>query len=184
MQLYGSFEERGYKFEAYIPTDDSEPVAFELRIFLGEELKHSLLISMGYTPVFGVDSGDVAKLEWTVDQILHLLPPPDQFGPQTITALESVEVEAGGKIAREEQCRRKDRPEKDIGRFEYTGDLFASTFVSLFDSRAALDQWMRTKLPQLGDRTPAEALRLGMAPEVLKCIGQLAQENEQGDASK
>ena len=106
MLLFGTFEERGYRFESYIPSLDTEPVAFELRIIVGEVTKYSLLVPMLYVPTFGVDAGDIQSLEATLDRILPLLPEIRDFGPNVILALSKLEEDVGGNrgIATDGSC--------------------------------------------------------------------------------
>lgn len=167
MLLYGSFEEKGYTFEAYIPNSDMEPVAFELRILVGVEIKYALLVPLTYTPTFGVDAGDVQQLEAIFDQILGFIPEAHDFGTKEITALDKIEAHIGGQRLREHHQRWLNSPNRQTGQFEYTAGLFADRFADLLGGREAMDQWMKTTMPQFGGRTPEEALRLGMAQEVI-----------------
>ncbi|RDS78938.1 hypothetical protein DWU98_20180 [Dyella monticola] len=180
MLLYGTFEERGYTFEAYIPTDDAEPVAFELRIIVGGELKHSLLVPMTYTPTFGVDAGDRQMIESILDRVLAVLPNSHEFGAKAVHALEELETEIGGKQARKQHQNWLDSPGRRCGQFEYTTDLFAAQFAELVGGREAMDKWMKTKTPQFGDRTPEEALHLGMTQAVINHLLELAQQSSKG----
>lgn len=164
MQIYGTFSEKGYAFQAYTPTKDGEPVGFELRILIGDQVKHSLLIPMLYTPTFGVDVGDTQQLNSVVDQVLELLPLAEHFDAATTAALNVLEASIGGTALRE------DHANDSGGRFKYTEGLFAQSFASLLGGREAMDKWMETIQQDLGGRNPAEALHLGMVPEVLKLL--------------
>jgi hypothetical protein len=172
MLLYGIFEEKGYKFEAHIPDSDTDPVAFELRIIVGADSKYGLLIPMTYVPTFGVDVGDIQCLESVLDQILQILPDSRSFGPDTVAALDRLETEIGGKEMREQHRSNLNSLRREHGQFEYTTKLFTAKFADLMGGHESMDRWMRTKMPQLGDRTPEEALRLGMAQEVVAYLLQ------------
>ena len=173
MQLYGSFEEKGYRFEAYTPDRDEDPVAFEVRILAGGELKGSLLIQLTYVPVFGVDVDDSRHLEFVVDRMLKFLPEPDKFGEAEIRALSQLEEEVGGQRARAAQEARSRVSNPQLGDFEYTGELFVGRFAHLLGGPEAARAWMKVPLPELQNRTPEEALRLGFAPEVVKYLSEL-----------
>jgi uncharacterized protein (DUF2384 family) len=173
MLLYGEFQDRGYTFEAYIPNSDAEPVAFELRILVGAHTKYVLLVPLLYTPTFGVDAGDMQKLEATLEQILGLLPETRDFSDKDVQALEKLEVDIGGKEVRERHQQRRNASPK-VGQFEYTAELFANKFADLLGGQQAMGRWMKTTVPQLGDRTPEDALRLGMSREVVAYLLQLA----------
>ncbi len=72
--LYGSFEERGYKVEAYIPNSDEVPLAFVLRAYKEDELVKEMKVPMHYRPIFGVDVADVAALEEKTEELMKTLP--------------------------------------------------------------------------------------------------------------
>lgn len=182
MLLYGKFEDRGYKFEAYIPNSDAEPVAFELRIIIGEEPKYVLYVPMTYVPTFGVDAGDIQVLEGALDQVLGLLPEPHNFGSDDILALDKLEAEIGGKEARKQKQGGLPPNSREHGQFEYTVELFAANFASLLGGRESMDRWMKTKMPQFGDHTPEEALRLGMTQDVVNYLFQLAHQTSSNSA--
>lgn len=173
MLLYGTFEDKGYRFEARIPDSDIEPVAFELRIFVDTQLKYLLLIPMMYTPTFGVDVGDIQKLEFVLDQILNLLPQASQFGADHVLALDQLNAEIGGKEEQERHRRFILSSGKKNGQFEYTSSLFSERFKDFAGGRDAMDLWMKTPLATLGGRSPEEALRLGMIESVMEAILQL-----------
>lgn len=173
MILYGTFEERGYKFEAYIPDDDAEPVAFDLRIIVGPELKYAMLLPMTYVPTFGVDVGDIQSLESTLDRCLQILPDACEFGPYVVATLDRLEADIGGKSLRERHQASSASARQGHGQFEYTAELFASKFATLMGGRKSMDRWMQTKLPAFGERTPEEALRLGMTQDVVNYLLQL-----------
>lgn len=170
MQRYGAFEDKGYQFEALIPDQDDERVAFELRILAGGDLKFTLLVPMAHTPVFGVDVDDGRYLESALDRILAILPPAAQFDTTTIASLDAFEVEIGGRSVRDEHAQRTDHPPHNPGPFEYTGGLFVQRVAEVLGGREAADQWMETSRPELNGLTPMHAIRVGMVPEVLKLL--------------
>ena len=65
------------------------------------------------------------------------------------------------KIRERHQQRRNASPKE--GQFEYTADLFANKFADLLGGQEVMGRWMKTTVPQLGNRTPEDALRLGMS---------------------
>lgn len=170
MQRYGTLCERGYTFEAFTPTKNDDPIAFNLRILVGGQVKYSLLIPMLYPPAFGVDVGDASQLEAVVDQVLELLPPPGQFDAAVIAALDLLEASLGGTALRNDHASEKRSDSGRVGHLEYVEGLFAQSFACLLGGREAIDKWLGTKQQELGWRTPAEALHLGMVPEVLKLL--------------
>ena len=183
MLLYGKFEDGGYKFEAYIPNSDAEPVAFELRIIIGAESKYVLYVPMTYVPAFGVDAGDIQFLESVLDQILNLLPESPNFGSEDVLALDKLEAQIGGGEARKQKREGFPPNIREYGQFEYTVELFAAKFAALLGGRESMGQWMKTKLPQFGDHTPEEALRLGMTQDVLEYLFQHAERTSEPDSS-
>jgi len=170
MQLYGTFSENGYSFQAYIPTKDGEPIGFDLRILIGNQIKHSLLVPMLYAPAFGVDVGDASHLEAVVGQVLELLPPEGQFDAAAVAALDVLEASLGGTALRKDHLGEKRLDSGSVGQLGYVEGLFAHSFASLLGGREAIDKWLGTKRHELGGRTPTEALHLGMVPEVLKLL--------------
>lgn len=174
MLLYGTFEENGYAFEAYIPSSDADPVAFELRIIVETEAKFVLFVPMTYVPTFGVDVGDIQFLESVLDRVLRLLPERHDFGADSIVALSKLEAEIGGGAARDQHLHGLSPSSREHGQFEYTTELFAARFADLVGGRESMGLWMKTKLPEFGDHTPEEALRLGMTHEVVEYLLQHA----------
>lgn len=170
MLLYGTFEDKGYKFDAYIPNSDAEPVAFELRVQTGDEVKRAILVPMTYTPTFGVDAGDRQYLEAILDRVLGLLPDSKNFSTKDSQALDDLEKEIGGDLVRERHAEWMNSEHRPRGQFDYTAGLFADRFADVLGGREQMDRWMKTELAQLGDRTPEEALRLGMSQEVINCL--------------
>lgn len=173
MQLYGAFEDKGYRFEAHMPSGQGDPVAFELRIFIGDERKYTLLAPMAYVPTFGVDVGDVRMLERATDKVLALLPVPEQFGPKAVAALDALEEEIGGKGLHARFASICGGAGDAGNDFDYVDGLFAARFADAFGDRKAMDAWMKTRQPKLGDRTPSEALRLGMARDVIELLASI-----------
>lgn len=182
MLLYGIFEDKGYKFEAYIPDSDEEPVAFELRIVIDNELKCALLIPMMYVPTFGVDMGDRQLLESVLDRVLALLPESIAFSDSELLALKKLEEDIGGKVERKKHQSWLDSPNRSVGQFEYTVGLFAENFAYLLGSREAMDRWLETKVPELGDHTPEQALHLGMSEAVIKYLFKCTDQDLTGAA--
>lgn len=168
MHLYGTFDEKGYRFEARIPSEQGEPHAFELRILVDGQPRHTLLIPAMHPMTFGIDIEDASHLNSVVDRVLELLPPPPEFGAKAIAALDLLEAAIGGKAMRERCARKPDEvSDQTDGGIAYVGNLIARSLVVLFGGRAALDQWMKAERPEFGNRTPGEALHLGMVKEVL-----------------
>ena len=90
MELYAEFEEKGYRFQAYIPDGSAEGQAFQVKIRAGWMKKHTISIPMAWEPRFGVDAGDHAKLEAVTDAILDMLPPPAGFGKATKAEIDAL----------------------------------------------------------------------------------------------
>lgn len=74
MELYGSFEERGYKIEAYMPSSDAEPQQFTLKVYKDGNLSKEATLEMLFPPIFGVDVEDVQRLEEKTEEFIKLLP--------------------------------------------------------------------------------------------------------------
>lgn len=83
MDKYGAFEEKGYRFESYVPSEKADPVEFKLRILINDAIVASFSIPMVYRPVFGVDVGDASTLEEVTECILQSLPEPTAFNDAT-----------------------------------------------------------------------------------------------------
>lgn len=73
MELYGSFEERGYKVEAYMPSSPKEPLEWLVKAYKKGKLVKEIRIPMFYEPIFGVDVDDAKTLEEKTDELLKLL---------------------------------------------------------------------------------------------------------------
>lgn len=170
MQRYGTFEERGYAFESWIPSTDSDPVGFEIRILIGAAVKYTLLVPMLYVPVMGVDIDDDAHMEAVLERVLKLLPPADQFSADTVAALDALDQELGGSALRARHAARPADSERGAGQFEYVHGLFAQQYADLVGGPEAMAKWMATPLRELDGRTPAEALRIGLAREVIAVL--------------
>ncbi|VVB82841.1 Uncharacterised protein [uncultured archaeon] len=75
MELYGSFEEKGYKIESYFPTNlEEEKLEWIVKIYRDNKLERELSIPMDVNPLFGVDIFDLKTLDERVDELLKLLP--------------------------------------------------------------------------------------------------------------
>jgi len=71
--IYGSFEEKGRKFEVWMPSSGSEPQEFTVNIYKDEAIIEELHVPMDYEPRFGVDTSDVARLEERVGKYIDAL---------------------------------------------------------------------------------------------------------------
>ncbi|MBT2141313.1 hypothetical protein KK141_17335 [Dyella sp. LX-66] len=163
-------EQKGFTFEAYIPNADVEPVAFELRILERGVVKFKLLVPMTYVPTFGVDVGDIRYLESVLDRVVLVLPDAADIGTDHILALHKIENEIGGTRLRHQPIAREGPVNGKLGDFEYTAGLFVEKFAPLMGGAEVLDKWMREARPQLNGLTPEEALRLGMAQDVVEIL--------------
>jgi hypothetical protein len=108
MDLYGTFDEKGYRFESRIPGGRGEPHAFELRILVDGQPRHTLLIPAAHPMTFGIDVEDANHLNSVVDRVLELLPAPPEFCAKTTAALDLLEAAIGGKAVRERHGREPD----------------------------------------------------------------------------
>jgi len=170
MYLYSHFEEKGYRFEAYVPDSDVDPVEFELRILVDGSPKASFSIPMTYRPVFGIDIDDLATLEMVADAIVKALPPAEGFDETTIRALLMI---AGKHGAREWRAAPPPPPPGDrASSFDETHAAFLETITPLFASAEAAKLWLRTEREELGGLTPEQALRRGLGPEVFSLLGK------------
>lgn len=70
MTGYSVFEENGYKFETFIPSDRTEPREWLLVVTKDGEKVRELRVPMSHAPVFGPDLEDVAALERAADPII------------------------------------------------------------------------------------------------------------------
>ncbi len=68
MKLYDEFEERGYKVQAFLPTNSSEK-DWIVKVFIKE-----IKIPMNIEPRFGVDSNDLRALEEETAKLMESLP--------------------------------------------------------------------------------------------------------------
>jgi hypothetical protein len=93
MRLYGDFEERGYRFRAYIPVEAADGNAFKVEILHADKPLHEFRVPMDYEPRYGADAGDVRRLEAITDAILKLLPAPAQFDRDTIGRIDAMVAE-------------------------------------------------------------------------------------------
>ena len=74
MELYGSFEKKGYKIEAYWPTHSKESMEWIVKAYKSDKLVKEIHIPMLYKSTFGVDISDVATLEEKIDEMFNELP--------------------------------------------------------------------------------------------------------------
>lgn len=170
MYLHSHFEEKGYRFEAYVPDSDVDPVEFELRILVDGTPKVSLSIPMTCRPVFGIDTDDLATLEMVADALLKTLPEPKEFVEATVGALLAISREHGGSEWRSSPAAS---PKGDrASSFEDTQAALLETIAPLFVNAEAALLWFGTELDELGGLTPAQALRRGKGPEVFSLLGK------------
>lgn len=73
MKIYGSFEEGGYRVEARIPENSSEPLEFKISVYRGSDLVREERIQMYQEPIWGVDTSDHQRLEQETDRIMREL---------------------------------------------------------------------------------------------------------------
>lgn len=70
----GSFVEKGYQFEAYMPASDEEIRCFLLKVARAGQSVVTVRIVMDYAPLFGIDSDDKQRLEAVTQRVIDLLP--------------------------------------------------------------------------------------------------------------
>ena len=73
--LFGTFEEKGYFFEAWMPASDAESCEFRLQVKANGGLLLDIPVPMAYRPIFGPDLGDVAELQAITERLVAALPP-------------------------------------------------------------------------------------------------------------
>lgn len=73
LSLYDSFEEGGYRIEAYIPNSNKVALEFVVRAYSGEKLIEELKVPMLHEPLFGVDVVDHERLEEEVETLMQKL---------------------------------------------------------------------------------------------------------------
>lgn len=75
LDLYGSFSEKGYLVEVFMPKNASQKQQWTVRLYSekSRELVKEETIPMSFAPVFGVDVEDEAVLNTRVDEILNEL---------------------------------------------------------------------------------------------------------------
>ncbi len=76
--LYGRAQERGFTFDAYMPANRDETLAFRVVVSRGEQALFETHLPMVYPPMFGVDVGDAHALDAALDELLELLPANEQ----------------------------------------------------------------------------------------------------------
>lgn len=168
MNLYSHFEEKGYRVEAYIPTNDADIDAFEIRVLIAGELKKTLYLRLTYLPVFGVDAGDLHHLEAFAAAMMTALPESSAYDDVASAALDAIEKKFGGAMVR---AKISNMPTPSgSGQFDWTRDAFVAMVANVFGDVGAAEKWMGTAVKELGDRTPEEALRVGMGPEVIQYL--------------
>lgn len=171
MYQYGAFEEKGYRFESYVPDKDTDPVEFELRILINTAIVASFSIPMIYRPVFGMDIGDANTLERVADNILEVLPEPGAFNEDTKALLLEIVRRHHGSEWRE---RTIDTAGTRSSTFASTGADFRATIEPIFPNRAAAEAWLETARPELNGLSPEQALRRGMIREVIALVQERA----------
>ena len=168
MYLYGAFEEKGYRFESYVPDTDADPVEFERRILIGSTTVASFSIPMTYRPVFGVDVDDARTLEDVADAFIQALPEPAVFDDGTKTQLlDIVHRYHGGPWRGHRTEPSASTPDST---FASTGNDFTGTIAPYFPSQEASEAWLATPLSALEGLSPEQALRRGMVPEVIALV--------------
>ena len=93
MRLFGDFEEKGYRFRAFIPEAESDGIAFKVEISHADKALHEFRVPMLYEPRFGPDAGDVRALEAVTDAVLKFLPEPAKFGAEMIHRIDATVAE-------------------------------------------------------------------------------------------
>jgi hypothetical protein len=93
MRLFGNFEEKGYRFRAFIPEAASEDIAFRVEILHADKPLHEFRVPMVYEPRFGPDAGDVRTLEAFTAAILGVLPAPEKFGQEAVKRIDATVAE-------------------------------------------------------------------------------------------
>ena len=72
--LYGDpFEEKGRRFEAYLPSTSTEPQEFIVKVYRNGTHVDTLTIHMTHESVFGPDAADVAELEKRIGEYIDKL---------------------------------------------------------------------------------------------------------------
>ena len=74
MELYRKISDKGYNFEVYIPSNEKDPLEFQLRALKEGKLVKEVKILMCHEPLFGVDASDLANLEKETDELIKSLP--------------------------------------------------------------------------------------------------------------
>jgi|TARA_Y100000310_G_C20642776_1_gene794905 hypothetical protein len=73
MELYGSFEEKGYKIEAYLPSNKEDSCEWVIRAYKDKEIVKEVNVPLFHPPIFGPDVEDVATLEDKTEELLNSL---------------------------------------------------------------------------------------------------------------
>lgn len=87
--LFGTFEEKGYCFEALMPASDEERCEFRLQVKANGGLLLDIPVAMLYRPIFGPDVGDVAALEDLTDRVVTALPPCEALDERRLAELKT-----------------------------------------------------------------------------------------------
>lgn len=74
MDLYGSFKEREYKVEAYLPSSDNDHLEWIIRAYKKNKLVREIKVPIIHRPIFGPDIEDVATLEEKTEEFINSLP--------------------------------------------------------------------------------------------------------------
>ncbi len=74
MNLYGRFEENGYRIEAFIPDNADEPLEWTIKAYKENGLVKEIKVPMIHEPIFGVDVDDLRTLEDETDELMKSLP--------------------------------------------------------------------------------------------------------------
>lgn len=67
------FVEKGYTFEALVPTDAEVPQAFVVLVTKGEEKCDGFMVPMVYEPRYAPDVEDIGTLEGVTDMYIRRL---------------------------------------------------------------------------------------------------------------
>ena len=118
--------------------------------------------------MFGLDIDDSHQLEAFADAMMHVLPDASAYDEASSKALDAVEEQFGGASVRERIGQRPKRTQ--LREFAWTHDAFVNTIAGVLGGKVAAEKWMGVAVKELGDRTPEEALRLGMGREVIEYL--------------
>ena len=74
MKLYGDFKERGYEIQAFIPSEEEDPLAFLVKATKDGKPVKEMTIPLMHPVTFGVDHEDHDNLEAQMDEFMSGLP--------------------------------------------------------------------------------------------------------------